>query len=97
MMSTTSVQGWIVRSGLLYGADFVLYTDHPTAVHADCCVLLMPQGRELSWNDLQISNRLCTQVWSPSELSSWSWEDVTNHLVQDNACPRSRAAGVIQT
>eukprot|EP00884_Botryococcus_braunii_P012153 jgi/Botrbrau1/20939/Bobra.0135s0067.2 len=55
-------KGWIVRSGLLYGADFVLYAAHPSSVHADCCVLLMPKGCSLSWNDLQISNRLCTQV-----------------------------------
>lgn len=34
--------GWLVRSGLQYGADFVLYQRHPSLVHSDCCVLLQP-------------------------------------------------------
>ena len=32
-------QGWLPRSGLQYGADFVLYRNHPSLVHSDFCVV----------------------------------------------------------
>lgn len=35
-------QGWLPRSGLQYGADFVLYQNHPSLVHSDFCVVLAP-------------------------------------------------------
>ena len=35
-------RGWLLRSGLQYGADFVLYQRHPSLVHSDSCVLLQP-------------------------------------------------------
>jgi tRNA-splicing endonuclease subunit Sen2 len=35
-------QGWLPRSGLQYGADLVLYRNHPSLVHSDFCVVLAP-------------------------------------------------------
>lgn len=60
-------KGWLPRSGLLYGVDYVAYQMHPTCCHSDFGVLLMPlQGGkdlpELNWRDLQITNRLIGQV-----------------------------------
>ena len=37
-------QGWLPRSGLQYGADFVLYRNHPSLVHSDFCVVLAPDA-----------------------------------------------------
>jgi hypothetical protein len=37
-------QGWLPRSGLQYGADFVLYRNHPSLVHSDFCVVLAPEA-----------------------------------------------------
>ena len=34
--------GWLPRSGLQYGADLVLYQNHPSLVHSDYCVVLRP-------------------------------------------------------
>jgi|Transcript_3176 tRNA-splicing endonuclease subunit Sen2 len=34
--------GWLPRSGLQYGADFVLYQRHPALVHSDATVVLVP-------------------------------------------------------
>ena len=39
-------EGWLPRSGLQYGADLVLYRNHPSLVHSDHCVVLRP-GAEL--------------------------------------------------
>ena len=62
-----ALQGWIPRTGLQYGADFVLYQRHPALAHSDYAVTIVPlrpgQRPPMGWHDLQISNRLSTQVW----------------------------------
>jgi tRNA splicing endonuclease len=61
-------KGWLPRSGLLYGVDYVAYQMHPTCCHSDFGFLLMPlrsKGKDLpdlNWRDLQIANRLIGQV-----------------------------------
>lgn len=40
------LQGWIPRSGLQYGADLVLYEQHPSLVHSTVCVLIVPMKGE---------------------------------------------------
>lgn len=59
-------KGWIPRTGLQYGADFVLYQRHPALSHSDYTVIVIPlspgQRPHLGWHDFQISNRLSTQV-----------------------------------
>lgn len=38
-------QGWVLRSGLLYGTDGVLYAAHPAAAHSTYATLVMdPRG-----------------------------------------------------
>ena len=34
--------GWLPKSGLQYGSDFVLYRNVPSLVHSDYCVILQP-------------------------------------------------------
>jgi tRNA-intron lyase len=65
-------KGWIPRTGLQYGVDFVLYQRHPALAHSDYSVLIQPiiNSRSsaaltrppLSWHDLQVTNRLTGQV-----------------------------------
>ncbi|KAG2426935.1 hypothetical protein HXX76_012721 [Chlamydomonas incerta] len=69
-------KGWIPRSGLLYGVDYVVYQLHPVGAHSDFGVLVIPLGAEgeqegpgagphtppMRWLDLQITNRLINQV-----------------------------------
>ncbi|KAL6780161.1 TIE1 [Auxenochlorella protothecoides x Auxenochlorella symbiontica] len=59
-------KGWIPRTGLQYGADYVLYQKHPALAHSDYAVLVVPQfearGPRLEWHDLQTANRLSAQV-----------------------------------
>lgn len=66
-------KGWIPRTGLQYGVDFVLYQRHPALAHSDYSVLIQPlPGTSpkaetlirppMSWHDLQVTNRLTAQV-----------------------------------
>lgn len=60
-------KGWVPRTGLQYGADYVLYQRHPALAHSDYSVIVLPINgplarQNLSWHDLQITNRLTGQV-----------------------------------
>jgi tRNA-intron lyase len=63
-------KGWIPRTGLQYGVDFVLYQRHPALAHSDYSVLIQPIKNTssaltrppLGWHDLQVTNRLTGQV-----------------------------------
>jgi hypothetical protein len=66
MLFLSRPQGWIPRTGLQYGADFVLYQRHPALSHSDYTVIITPlapgQRPDIGWHDFQISNRLSTQA-----------------------------------
>lgn len=79
-----------MRTGLQYGADFVLYQRHPALAHSDYSVIILPDCHAgitnhneskadasssadqkdapiifrppVNWHDVQIANRLTTQV-----------------------------------
>lgn len=51
-------KGWIVRSGLKYGGDFLLYKDGPTYNHASYLVKILNEKTELSWKEFLAINRL---------------------------------------
>lgn len=53
--------GWIVRSGLNYGTDFVLYRSSPDTEHAEYAVVAMNQdgGADTTWRRLLGINRSC--------------------------------------
>ncbi|GLI67796.1 hypothetical protein VaNZ11_012083 [Volvox africanus] len=86
-------KGWIPRSGLLYGVDFVVYQLHPMGAHSEFGVLVMPLGSgpgggsgsggphapQLSWLDLQITNRLINQVVKKLVLLYLSERPGTDH------------------
>ena len=70
-------RGWLIRSGLQYGADYVLYPRHPTAAHSTLCALVIPPSEGPGsasasaaavragwpqWTELQALSRLCVQV-----------------------------------
>jgi tRNA-intron lyase len=67
-------KGWIPRTGLQYGVDFVLYQKHPALAHSDYSVTIQTPHVStgvggsslfrppLSWHDLQVTNRMTGQV-----------------------------------
>ncbi|VDN45163.1 unnamed protein product [Gongylonema pulchrum] len=42
-------QGWVVRSGLQYGADFILYCDGPEYHHSSAAVRVVPSSDVLGF------------------------------------------------
>lgn len=52
--------GWIVKSGLKYGVDFLLYKDLPGIIHSDFAILFV--APMLSWLSLIATCRTVEQV-----------------------------------
>lgn len=60
-------KGWIVKSGLKYGADFVLYKDGPLFYHSTYCVIVREVSSDfnecsISWSELSSLNRVNEHV-----------------------------------
>ena len=55
-------RGWVVRPGVRYGATFVLYRDHPDAIHGEYCVLVQQPSCAPSWTELQALTRLMIDI-----------------------------------
>ena len=55
------LQGWIPRSGVQYGADLVLYEQHPAVVHSTICVLVVP----VTQNNDQLDKSSCNAASIP--------------------------------
>ncbi|KAH7299695.1 hypothetical protein KP509_24G025000 [Ceratopteris richardii] len=59
-------KNWLVRTGLQYGVHFVAYRHHPSHVHAEYSVVVIPEWeREMqmnSWSHMQGIIRLCGNV-----------------------------------
>lgn len=65
-------KNWVVRSGCQYGVDFVAYRHHPSLVHSEYGVLVLPEenangnmngnDRLRVWSDFQCTLRLCGSV-----------------------------------
>lgn len=55
-----------MRSGLLYGTDFVVYQMHPGVMHSEYGIMVVPLATphdpQMGWHDVQITNRLINQV-----------------------------------
>lgn len=49
-------KGWIVRSGIRYGSDFILYKDGPPFYHASYAVVVKPV-KEQNLRDIPVGNR----------------------------------------
>lgn len=59
-------KNWIVRTGLQYGAHFIAYRHHPSQVHAEYAVIVVPEWEKpmqlSSWSHMQGIIRLCGTV-----------------------------------
>jgi len=56
-------RGWIPRSGLKFGTDFVVYSDRPSVLHAEYCVAVrsVDEG-PFVWKDLTSISRTASGV-----------------------------------
>ncbi|KAL0483807.1 tRNA-splicing endonuclease subunit [Acrasis kona] len=59
-------RGWIVKSGVKYGCDFMLYRLGPELDHSKYCTRIVPiingQKDEMPWKELQHQSRLSISV-----------------------------------
>ncbi|KAL5037568.1 translational activator of GCN4 [Batrachochytrium dendrobatidis] len=61
-------QGWIVKSGHLFGADYVLYRDGPTRKHSEYAVMVLPvldaesKSKRPTWQSVQMASRVCSHA-----------------------------------
>lgn len=62
-------KNWVVRPGIQYGVDFVVYRHHPALVHSEYAALVFSEGNDNCdgdrlrvWSDLQCSLRVCGSV-----------------------------------
>ncbi|KAM7256910.1 hypothetical protein ACFE04_012651 [Oxalis oulophora] len=58
-------RNWVVRPGLQYGGDFVVYRHHPSLVHSEYVVIVSSvgvNGRLRVWSDYYCTIRLCLGV-----------------------------------
>ena len=63
--SDLALQGWVVRAGANYGADYVLYDRHPSEAHSSYCVLALTGSKRperIRWTDIEAASRVCSTV-----------------------------------
>lgn len=70
------LQGWIPRSGLQYGADLVLYEQHPSLVHSTVCVLIVPIKEDTQTGSTSCSTVACAQDGDNGHLAWHSIEGI---------------------
>ena len=56
-------KGYVVKSGLKYGVDYILYQQNgPSKVHASHSILVADSKFQMKWKELQNLNRLTLQI-----------------------------------
>ena len=59
-------KNWVVRPGIQYGVDFVVYRHHPALVHSEYAVIVLGdnglRARLREWADIQGTLRVCGSV-----------------------------------
>lgn len=60
------MKNWVVRTGLQYGAHFIVYRHHPAQVHAEYAAIVVSEWEKQiqlgSWSHMQGIIRLCGSV-----------------------------------
>ncbi|CEI85703.1 hypothetical protein RMCBS344292_00160 [Rhizopus microsporus] len=77
--------GWVPKSGIKFGVDFVLYKLGPAYRHADYAVIIIPLQKgqpedTKSWQWLLRLNRICTQVKKTLVLCYVTIPESINHI-----------------
>ncbi|KAI6717360.1 hypothetical protein JHW43_000016 [Diplocarpon mali] len=69
--------GWVVRSGIKFSVDYVLYTRGPVFTHAEFCVLILPSYTHPYWSSM---SELSAYRRSKEERT-WAWLSCVNRVV----------------
>ncbi|PBP16346.1 tRNA-splicing endonuclease subunit [Diplocarpon rosae] len=69
--------GWVVRSGIKFSVDYVLYTRGPVFTHAEFCVLILPSYTHTYWS----STPELSAYGRSKEERTWAWLSCVNRVV----------------
>lgn len=65
--------GWVVRSGVKFSVDFMLYTRGPPFSHAEFAVLVLPSYSDSYWDN--------NEVAKANERRTWAWLSCINRVI----------------
>ncbi|CAG8960260.1 hypothetical protein HYFRA_00012780 [Hymenoscyphus fraxineus] len=65
--------GWVVRSGVKFSVDFMLYTRGPPFSHAEFAVLVLPSYSDSYWDN--------NEAAKANEKRTWAWLSCINRVI----------------
>ncbi|GAD91984.1 tRNA-splicing endonuclease subunit Sen2 [Paecilomyces variotii No. 5] len=68
--------GWVVRSGVKFGTDYLLYNRGPVFSHAEFALVILPSYGDLYWSETE-SRR---EYVSRKQARSWWWLHCVNRV-----------------
>jgi len=77
-------KGYVVKSGLQFGTDFLLYRGSPDEFHAEYCALVLAPTDKVTWKRIKTLARLAQDVRKRLVLAHVD-EDGVHELVIDDA------------
>lgn len=68
--------GWIVRSGVKFGVDYLLYNRGPVFSHAEFALVVIPSYEDPYWSETEERRVRCTE----KQARSWWWLHCVNRV-----------------
>lgn len=68
--------GWVVRSGVKFGVDYLLYNRGPVFSHAEFAVVVIPSYEDPYWSETDERRQRCTE----KQARSWWWLHCVNRV-----------------
>ncbi|KAI9041683.1 tRNA splicing endonuclease subunit SEN2 [Aspergillus affinis] len=68
--------GWVVRSGVKFGVDYILYNRGPVFSHAEFAVVVLPSYEDPYWSATEERQAQCAQ----KQARSWWWFHCVNRV-----------------
>ncbi|CZT50325.1 related to tRNA-splicing endonuclease beta chain [Rhynchosporium secalis] len=69
--------GWVLRSGVKFSVDYMLYTRGPVFTHAEFAVLVLPSYIDPYWR----SNQFLENYVKGKEQRTWAWLSCINRVI----------------
>ncbi|KAL2067462.1 hypothetical protein VTL71DRAFT_1887 [Oculimacula yallundae] len=69
--------GWVLRSGVKFSVDYMLYTRGPVFTHAEFAILVLPSYTDPYWR----SNPFLENYVKSKEKRTWAWLSCINRVI----------------
>lgn len=69
--------GWVVRSGMKFSVDFLLYAKGPVFTHAEFAVIILPSFSDEFWSSTEDLVQQCGR----RQQKAWSWLHSVNRVI----------------